>query len=114
MRSVTGFANHEDCLEEFNKYVQGPMRAAVVEDLGDVTDIPYAVPCSLITPQMLLHLLRLSKSTKAQSSSIHLWEELRSVCWPCSPGSYPLLPFLGPEGLHFMPSAINRTSSICS
>ncbi|CAE6949707.1 unnamed protein product [Symbiodinium sp. CCMP2592] len=43
VRSVTGFANHDDCLEEFNKYVQGPLRDAVVEDLGDVTDIPYSV-----------------------------------------------------------------------
>jgi len=42
VRSVTGFANHEDCLEEFNRYVRGPLRDAVVEDLGDVTDIPYA------------------------------------------------------------------------
>ena len=45
VRSVTGFANHEDCLEEFNIYVQGPLRDAVVEDLGDATDIPYAVSC---------------------------------------------------------------------
>ncbi|CAE6949727.1 unnamed protein product [Symbiodinium sp. CCMP2592] len=43
VRSVTGFANHDDCLEEFNKYVQGPLRDAVVADLGDVTDIPYTV-----------------------------------------------------------------------
>ncbi|CAE7870262.1 unnamed protein product [Symbiodinium necroappetens] len=42
VRSVTGFANHDDCLEEFNKYVQGPMHDAVVEDLGDA-----AYPCLL-------------------------------------------------------------------
>ncbi|CAE7835713.1 unnamed protein product, partial [Symbiodinium necroappetens] len=53
VRSVTGFANHEDCLEEFNKYVQGPMRAAVVEDLGDVTDIPYAVCLLAMFPWIL-------------------------------------------------------------
>ncbi|CAE6972223.1 unnamed protein product [Symbiodinium sp. CCMP2456] len=43
VRSVTGFATHEGCLEEFNKYVRGPLRDAVVADLGDVTDIPYTV-----------------------------------------------------------------------
>ncbi|CAE6926267.1 unnamed protein product [Symbiodinium sp. CCMP2456] len=43
LRSATGLATHEDCLEEFNKYVQGPMHDAVVEDLGDVIDIPYTV-----------------------------------------------------------------------
>ena len=69
VRSVTGFANHEDCLEEFNKYVQGPMRAAVVEDLGNMTDIPYAVPCNvLITPQILFALVASFESTKMQSS----------------------------------------------
>ena len=47
LRSVTGLATHEDCLEEFNKYVQGPMHDAVVEDLGNVTDIPYLVSCNL-------------------------------------------------------------------
>ncbi|CAE7556112.1 unnamed protein product [Symbiodinium microadriaticum] len=53
VRSVTGFANHDDCLEEFNKYVQGPMHDAVVEDLGDVTDIPYGVCLLAMFPWIL-------------------------------------------------------------
>ncbi|CAE6918919.1 unnamed protein product [Symbiodinium sp. CCMP2456] len=53
VRSVTGLANHEDCLEEFNKYVQGPMHDAVVEDLGDVTDIPYGVCLLAMFPWIL-------------------------------------------------------------
>ncbi|CAE6949748.1 unnamed protein product [Symbiodinium sp. CCMP2592] len=53
LRSVTGLAKHDDCLEEFNKYVQGPMRDAVVADLGEVTDIPYAVCVLAMLPWTL-------------------------------------------------------------
>ena len=34
VRSVTSIASHEDCLAEFNKYVQGPLPETVIEDLG--------------------------------------------------------------------------------
>ena len=54
LRAVTGLAKHDDCLEEFNKYVQGPMRDAAVADLGDVTDIPHAVSCNLFL-RIVLH-----------------------------------------------------------
>ena len=54
LRAVTGLAKHDDCLEEFNKYVQGPMRDAAVADLGNVTDIPYAVSCNLFL-RIVLH-----------------------------------------------------------
>ena len=59
VRSVTGFAHQEDCLEEFNKYVRGPLRDAVVADLGDVADIPYTVSCNLFR-RISLRLQRLS------------------------------------------------------
>ncbi|CAE7555344.1 unnamed protein product [Symbiodinium natans] len=67
VRSVTGFANHEDCLEEFNIYVQGPLRDAVVEDLGDATDIPYAV-CLLA---MFPWVLALAPVTWVQKPALH-------------------------------------------
>ncbi|CAE7941780.1 unnamed protein product [Symbiodinium necroappetens] len=53
LRAVTGLAKHDDCLEEFNKYVQGPMRDAAVADLGDVTDIPHAVCVLAMLPWAL-------------------------------------------------------------
>ena len=111
LRSVTGFASHQDCLEEFNKYVHGPLRDAVVADLGDVTDVPYTVSCNLF-----LRIVSAPLAAFVRHSSLNFFEmleeQLRSVCWQCCPGPCLLLLLLGSQGLNFMRSAIDQTSSM--
>ena len=50
-------AQVDECLDRFNEYVRGPLREAVVQDLGGAGDLSWTICVLVYTPSMLLMLV---------------------------------------------------------